>query len=815
MSTRVTRGSVASAALFQPLANTGRKRKRTTAPKVEEDPNELPHNLGRITVASDPKKVINTSEVAKPAEEAKAPDEPDGVPAPKSRPRAAKTTEEGKIPDEVKIPNEPDGVPATKNRRRAAIKTEEAKSPDEPDGVPATKRRRRATIKTEEAKAPDKPDSVPAAKSRRRAAIKTEEAKVPDEPDGLPAAKSRQRAAIKTEDAKIPDEVKIPNEPDGVPATKSRRRAAIKTEEAKAPDEPDGVPATKGRRRAANPYGLTPGVTPFPDWPHPTIAECREVNQLLSTVHGVQAAPTEIPKPSLTVSGCGEVPSILDAMIRTRLSAATAGSNSNLAIEGLVKRFGILQDGIGKGSIDWDAVRRADVKDVFEAIKAGGLGEVKSADIKAILEMVHSENQSRCEALIKAERVDADAAPKGAENETPAEKNAEIVRAKENVLSLDHLHALGDNDAMNALVKYPGIGVKTASCVMLFCMRRPSFAVDTHVFRLLKWLKWVPPEVKGEIAAFKHIEYKVPNELKYSLHQLFIKHGRTCGRCRAATGETSVDWDKGCVIDHLVTRTGSRKGGVDASPGKKALAKPTDGKNAAEKPKSVTVKKEASKIQTGKKVVLKRGEKMKQVRRSAEDQGDLSALSEPDDDDDDGSTERKKRKDKVAGKKVDAKKPAATTGMRKKKADSSADHQNDLSVLPDAPDEEDDDRLTETKRRKINIAEAKVDAKKRGGRKVATTRSVRKNQANSSADGQNARSALSNAPDETDDGQLTDEKRKKTEVAAKKATVKPGRGGSLISSAVEDDDLSELSDLPDIEDDLSELSDLPDKEEDD
>jgi hypothetical protein len=51
------------------------------------------------------------------------------------------------------------------------------------------------------------------------------------------------------------------------------------------------------------------------------------------------------------------------------------------------------------------------------------------------------------------------------------------------------------------------------------------------------------------------------------LHQLFIKHGKTCPRCRAATGQGSKDWDEGCVIDHLVTRTGARKTGVKASKG--------------------------------------------------------------------------------------------------------------------------------------------------------------------------------------------------------------------------------------------------------
>ena len=603
-----------SSAVVTP-ANTGRKRKRATQTKVEEDPNELPHNLGRLPVVSGP--VLSGSGGVKPEE-----------PSPKKRNTKATTTKEVLV----------------------------------------------------------KP-----------------------------------------------------------------------TEQATTTDAPEGTPAKKSRPRTANPYGLTPGVTPFPDWPHPTVAECHEVNELLSKVHGVQAAPTTIPKPSLTVSGCGEVPSILDAVIRTRLSAATAFSNANLAIEGLVERFGILQEGIGKGSIDWDAVRRADVKDVFNAIKAGGLGETKSADIKAILEIVHSENQARCEALIKAEQVDADAAPKGAENETPAEKNAEIVRAKENVLSLDHLHALEDNDAMNALVKYPGIGVKTASCVMLFCMRRPSFAVDTHVFRLLKWLKWVPPDVKNEIFAFKHIEVKVPNELKYSLHQLFIKHGKACGRCRAATGERSVDWDKGCIIDHLVTRTGSRKGGVDALSGKKALVKPVgEKKTRKDAVKKATGKKEAEKKVTGKRVAGKKvTEKKVDGKTEAEKKETGKKVAEKKVD---GKTEAEKKETgkKVAGKKVDEK-PVARKEVVGKKVVVKAGKK----TRPSPSDEEDDEHP----------------------------------------------STLSDPPDEEQQEEHPDQN-----TEGKQDVAETG-GEKQTSSDVKDDDLSVLSDLSEeAEDDLSELSDIPEKE---
>ncbi|KAK8166457.1 DNA glycosylase [Phyllosticta citrichinensis] len=317
---------------------------------------------------------------------------------------------------------------------------------------------------------------------------------------------------------------------------------------------------SKSKSKKQNNYGLTPGVSPYPDWPHPTPEECHEVTRLLEKKHGKTRPPPSIPAPSLTRSGCGEVPSVLDALIRTRLSAATTGTNSSRAFQGLVKRFGVIKEGIGKGSVDWDAVRRADLKEVFEAIKAGGLADVKSKDIKKILQMVYEENQARRDVLTST---DANVPPVvGAAHETTPEKQAEIEKADSGVLSLDHLHSMkhDPNTIMSELTKYPGIGVKTAACVMLFCLQVPRFAVDTHVYRLCRYLNWVPENATRD-TTYSHCEVCVPDELKYPLHQLLIAHGKTCPRCRAATGVGSKDWEKGCVIEHLVKRHGAKKSG--------------------------------------------------------------------------------------------------------------------------------------------------------------------------------------------------------------------------------------------------------------
>ncbi|KAI7599210.1 DNA glycosylase, partial [Hortaea werneckii] len=346
--------------------------------------------------------------------------------------------------------------------------------------------------------------------------------------------------------------------------------AAVKAEDedVKPEESPKKTP------KKAN-YGLTPGQTPYPDYPRPTPEECKEVVRLLEKVHGQVVVPKAIPPPSLDVSGCGEVPSVLDALIRTRLSANTTNKNSSTAFQGLVKRFGVLESGIGKGSVDWDAVRRAPQKEVFKAIERGGLADRKSKDIQAIIQIAYDENQERKAALLNSS--DGTGTAEGAEQEPSGEKNTEIEKASKNIISLDHLHLLSTDDAIEKMLSFPGIGPKTASCVALFCLQRPSFAVDTHVFRLCQYLGWVPKNAKkgqpkvDRNTTYNHCDVRIPDEFKYPLHQLLIKHGKTCPRCRAITGQSSASWEKGCPIEHLVKRHGAKKGGISIADRKKAM----------------------------------------------------------------------------------------------------------------------------------------------------------------------------------------------------------------------------------------------------
>ena len=423
-----------------------------------------------------------------------------------------------------------------------------------------------------------------AAMKRKRAAAAP---KVEDDPNELPHNMGK-RPSVKNaqiqDEAEGKDESRANIEGSTKPAVKKR-----KLEDAKSMVEAAGTidASEESPKKNAKKVENFPCSDPYPNWAHPTADECQVVHGLLMSAfpkdqHSRFIQPDTVPPPSEFVAGCGEVPTILDAMLRTLLSAATSKRNSSSAFQGLVKRFGLQESGPCKGSVDWTAIRHATSEDVFQAIKTGGLAKNKSKNMKAILDMVYSENEERCKSHMKViKNDDPSAAPEGADPKNLKQMQGEIDLFEHDILTLDYYHLLSKDDALMAMQKYPGIGVKTAACVALFCMQKPCFAVDTHVFRLCRYLGWVPPKDEevaqgekkrpevNEVNTFKHCEVRIPENLKYGLHQLFWDHGNHCGRCRAITGETSEVWaDANCPIEHLVKRYGEKKGGV-ASPMKK------------------------------------------------------------------------------------------------------------------------------------------------------------------------------------------------------------------------------------------------------
>ncbi|KAK3311377.1 DNA glycosylase [Chaetomium strumarium] len=297
------------------------------------------------------------------------------------------------------------------------------------------------------------------------------------------------------------------------------------------------------RRGKENPYGLTPGFSPYPYRRVPTPEACEEVHGILTELHGEVKQPEKMPAASLEIAGCGEVPCVLDALLRTLISGNTLMAMADAAIKNLAEHYGLRQEGTGAGSINWEKVRLSSHGELVQVIRVAGNGPKKASHIKQILDIVYKENLERAkqQATVAADTAQGD-------------NKAGMVTP--DLLSLDYMHNMSKDEALAKFVSYPGIGIKTAACVTLFCLRLPCFAVDTHVHKFCRWLGWVPEKADPD-NCFRHGDFMVPDHLKYGLHQLFIRHGQQCFKCRKATRPGTKDWGEApdCPLEHLIDRS--------------------------------------------------------------------------------------------------------------------------------------------------------------------------------------------------------------------------------------------------------------------
>jgi len=96
--------------------------------------------------------------------------------------------------------------------------------------------------------------------------------------------------------------------------------------------------------------------------------------------------------------------------------------------------------------------------------------------------------------------------------------------------NIDFLADFSTDDAMAWLQALPGVGIKTASLVMLFCFHRPVIPVDTHVRRVSQRLHLIPTKASAE-KAHTLIRDMLPQDAQvlYTYHKLLLKHGqRVC-----------------------------------------------------------------------------------------------------------------------------------------------------------------------------------------------------------------------------------------------------------------------------------------------
>ena len=210
---------------------------------------------------------------------------------------------------------------------------------------------------------------------------------------------------------------------------------------------------------------MSPGATiPQAEWRRPTRRRVTAIRNRLRDVYGI---PIMAPH---------EQP--LDELILTVLSQSTNDRNRDVAYERLRERFP-----------SWEAVLNAPNAEVEEAIRPGGISKVKSARIQEILRAID---------------------------------------AHEHGLDLRWLRDVPVPEGQAYLTSLPGVGRKTAACVLLFAYGLHDVPVDTHVSRVGMRLHLLRPGAPFEELHDAMLALTPPGE-ELELHVNLLRHGRrTC-----------------------------------------------------------------------------------------------------------------------------------------------------------------------------------------------------------------------------------------------------------------------------------------------
>ena len=165
----------------------------------------------------------------------------------------------------------------------------------------------------------------------------------------------------------------------------------------------------------------------------------------------------------------------VDELVLTVLSQNTNDRNRDIAYERLRERFD-----------SWDAVRKAPIEEVEDAIRPGGLAPTKSVRIKQILEALDGDD-------------------------------------------LEWMARAPLEEGRDRLVALPGVGRKTAACVLLFAYGLPDIPVDTHVSRVGTRLGLFRPGASFEEMHDDALRFLDEPDEAYEFHVQLIRHGRrTC-----------------------------------------------------------------------------------------------------------------------------------------------------------------------------------------------------------------------------------------------------------------------------------------------
>ena len=187
-------------------------------------------------------------------------------------------------------------------------------------------------------------------------------------------------------------------------------------------------------------------------------------------------------------------------LILTILTQNSADVNAEVAFQALREAYpsGLPSEshmpGAGWGGVglpdgvppDWALVDAAPLPELVEVIRPGGLPNQKAKGIKAALRAIHEARGD---------------------------------------YSLEFLGEMPALEARTWLTGINGVGVKTASVVLLFSFGLPLMPVDRHVERVARRVGLLPPKANAEEAHDYFLAMLEPDEM-HEAHVNLIRHGR-------------------------------------------------------------------------------------------------------------------------------------------------------------------------------------------------------------------------------------------------------------------------------------------------
>lgn len=117
-------------------------------------------------------------------------------------------------------------------------------------------------------------------------------------------------------------------------------------------------------------------------------------------------------------------------------------------------------------------------------------------------------------------------------------------------VSLRGLRTMPRTEVERFLLQLPGVGIKSARCIMMYSLGFDVLPVDVHVARISRRLGWV--RAAGTVSLHESLERLIPPGKRFAFHVNCVQHGRSI--CRGQDPKCDI-----CCLSEHCQKVGIRK----------------------------------------------------------------------------------------------------------------------------------------------------------------------------------------------------------------------------------------------------------------